>query len=168
MLLLSLIDLTLARAGSPLRQMALPVGHGEGPEAGPVHPHPCSSPATKAQPCKPNTLTFYTCCFWDFRWSHIESWLKLHVQIVFFQLSPLWEPFSFSKGYVSSFLSSMIYKLEKGKHHLMIKHCLKYFCNLSSWTKKVLKDCIALFGVGANRVFCRCVFWQENNLNVKV
>lgn len=62
----------------------------------------------------------------------------------------------------------MFYKWEKGKHHLMVEYRLKYFCNLSSLTKKVLKDCIALFGVGANQVFSRCVFWQENNLNAKV
>lgn len=66
------------------------------------------------------------------------------------------------------FLTSMFYKLEKGKHCLKVEYCLKYFCNLSSLAERALKDCIALFGAGANQDFCRCIFWQENNLNVKV
>lgn len=66
------------------------------------------------------------------------------------------------------FLTSMFYRLEKGKHCLKVEYCLKYFCNLSSLAEKALKDCIALFGAGANQDFCRCIFWQENNLNVKV
>ena len=74
-----------------------------------------------------------------------------------------------SKWCMSSFLTSMLYKLEKGKHHLGVEYCSKYFCSRSFLlSEKVLKDCIALFGVGVNKISCMCVFWQENNLNVKV
>lgn len=66
-------------------------------------------------------------------------------------------------------MTSMLYKLEKGKRHLGVEYCSKYFYSLSfSLSEKVLKDCIALFEVGVNQISCMFVFWQENNLNVKV
>lgn len=67
------------------------------------------------------------------------------------------------------YLISTLYTLEKGKHHLGVGYCSKYFCNLFfSLSEKVLKDCIALVAVGVNQISYVSVFWQENNLNVKV
>jgi len=62
------------------------------------------------------------------------------------------------------FLSSILCKLEKGKHYLGVEYCSQCFCSLSfSSSEKVSKDCITLYGLEFNK-FPLCVYSDRRTI----
>lgn len=57
----------------------------------------------------------------------------------------------------------MLYKLEQVKHYLGVEYYLRYFCSpsFSLISAKVLKGCVALFGVEVNQISCVCILAGE-------